>query len=76
MNLDEMSIYLKEAIEFKTARDIYELPREEFTPYVNRCKQLVPPAAIPYVVLVLIEEERSSIAYKIKRFIKSIFTRV
>lgn len=70
MSIDNMITYLKEAIQFQTASDIYELPREEFTPYVKRCEKHVPPAAIPYVVLVMLEEERSSIFYKIKQLLK------
>lgn len=67
-NLESMITYLKEAIQFQTAADIYELPREEFTPYVKRVEQHIPKAAIPYAVLILLIEEQSSLSYKIKRF--------
>lgn len=70
MNLDQMITYLKEAIQFQTAADIYELPREEFMPYVNRCKPYVITAAIPHVVLFMLEEERNSKIYKIKKFLR------
>lgn len=70
MNLDEMIVYLKEAIQFNTASDIYELPRDEFTPYVKRCKDHIPLAVVPYAVLVLLIEEKNSNAYKVKKFFK------
>jgi hypothetical protein len=69
-NLTEMISYLKEAIQFQTAADIYELPRDEFTPYVNRCKEHVPLAAVQYCVLVMLIEERSSFAFRIKKLLR------
>lgn len=69
-NVDEMIHYLREAIQFQTASDIYELPREEFVTYVNRCKAFVVPAAIPHVVLFMLEEERNSLLYKIKKLLR------
>ena len=71
MNLDQMISYLRAAIEFNTASDIYELPREEFVPYVDRCREHVPKAAIPYVVLFLLIEEQKSFTYKVKKLFKS-----
>lgn len=72
MNLDSMIVYLKESIQFETSQDIIDLPREEFTPYVDRCIKLVPKAAVPFVVLVMLEEERNSIFYKIKKFLRMV----
>lgn len=68
MNVDQMIAYLKEAFQFQTQNDIYELPREEFVPYIKRCETHIPRPAIPYAVLILLIEEQNSITYQIKRF--------
>ena len=68
MNIDKMITYLTEAIEYKTASDIYILPREEFTPYVDKCKGLIDEQYIPYAVLILLHREKSSFKHKIKSF--------
>jgi hypothetical protein len=74
MNLEKMITYLENCILYETADDIYQLPREEFSGYVSRCKNVVPDKAIPYVVLVLLKEdlskERSSFKYKFKSLFK------
>jgi hypothetical protein len=74
MNLEKMINYLENCILYETADDIYQLPREEFSEYVKRCKNIVPDRAIPYVVLVLLREdlskERSSFKYKLKHLFK------
>jgi hypothetical protein len=58
--------YLTEAIEYQTADDIYLLPREEFTPYVSKCKGKIADAAIPFAVLVLLHEEKNSLSYRLR----------
>lgn len=72
MNLDQMVIYLQEAIQFQTAVDIIDFPdhRLEFQPYIKRCIDHVPKAAVPYVVLVMLIEEQNSILNRIRRLFK------
>lgn len=72
MNLDQMIFSLKEWLQFQVADDIIDCPdqRAEFQPYVNRCIKFVPKPAVPYVVLFMLEEERNSKLYKIKKFLK------
>lgn len=68
--LEEKISYLKEAIQYGVANDIFELPRPEFATQIKRCSDIVPPAAIPYCVLVMMIEEQSSTWYKIKKFLR------
>ena len=70
MTIDKMITYLTEAIEYQTADDIYQLPREEFTPYVNKCKGKITDAAIPFAVLILLHEEKKSFSYRLKNLFK------
>lgn len=70
MNLEDMIAYLSISIEINTAKDIYELPRPEFTKYVERCEKHIPRPAIPYAVLILLLEEQKTATYKFKRFFK------
>lgn len=74
MSLEKMINYLENCIVYETADDIYRLPREEFSDYVKRCKDIIPDKAIPFAVLVLLKEdlqkERSSVKYKLKNLFK------
>lgn len=68
MNTEQKIKYLKEAIVYQTASDIYELPRPEFTKYVNKAKaQDVSLELIPTVVLGMLIAENESFFNKLKR---------
>ena len=72
MKLENKISYLESAIIFNTAHDIWELPRLEFAKEVAMCKatKAIPNAAYPFVVLYILEQERSTFLYKIKKLIK------
>lgn len=74
MSIEKMIHYLTEAIDYKTADDIYLLPRAEFTKYVAKCSS-IENRFIPYAVLVLLHEEKNSTWYKVKSFLKNMVTK-
>ena len=72
IDLDKAIKSLKEWIEYRIAEDIVDMPeqRKEYQPYVSKCLGVIPKAAIPYAVLVLMEQERNTLTYKIKKLLK------
>ena len=69
MSVDEMIDYLKEAINCRTASDIYELPRPEFKKYLDKCGEF-DIDIVPYIVLGMLAYERDTLKQKLLRWFR------